>query len=858
MKKSTVLSTIIFVACAFLASCSNSGDSSGLDSPTDSTGDNFFPPVITSITPSSEAALIYDTVTFTATAIDSNSSDVTFIWSIGDGVFADTTESFKHTFVEPGNHTIWVKAIDGDGLVSETYFIIIQITAINPTVNLLRMLADTLTVKIGQELTLDAAEDVSGDFVWYIDNSIIDTRTSSSETFSFTEKGTKTISVALYDEDVLIVERDSVVVVITGNYSAPTVVFAEDTVFVDINADFTVDAISTVGSSPIFNYGWETVENDIHTTHLRTLTSSNIFNFATYDEKTIIVFAVDELYLNSEPDTIIVVITPEGAPIFEYVMGDLTTALNSELTLRVTGTDKDGVIAKYIWAVDGTNYLDTTLGLTGSFTYTFTEPKTYDVKVRMIDNAGLLSAVETISITVTPAVPIVKVIDNFSVNINDVFTLTADGEYLDGSITTYLWAVDGVDFADTTVVGELPNISFNTTGEKRVLVKAYGNGGQESQVYTITINVYNPPVAVDDEVTINEDQQLYIYVLENDTNISNGVSSFEIIEDGTSDYSSQGGIVSIYYNGSRIIFTPAEDYNGVETFTYVVEDEDGLRDTAEVTVTVNPVNDYPVISSKGDITINEDQIIEITKDMFTISDEETATEDLIFSVTSNNSYYSYNGNEVTPTADYSGEMRVYVRISDGDASRTSSIDVQVREINDAPDVSSKGSITANENMSFPIEKDMFDISDETATDVLELTILDGNNYTTNNNNIVTPATNYNGTMTVNVRISDGVLYTNTTITVEVNSAPVIADIPDATIPSGTVHSITLGLTDAEGDDISLDFSSSNSNIVYARVGSTNEIICTPSGSTGHTADIIVTATDDSGAESKTTFTVTIL
>ena len=52
---------------------------------------------------------------------------------------------------------------------------------------------------------------------------------------------------------------------------------------------------------------------------------------------------------------------------------------------------------------------------------------------------------------------------------------------------------------------------------------------------------------------------------------------------------SQGGSATI--SGSSVLYTPAADFFGTETFTYTVRDNGGLTATATVTVTVTNVND---------------------------------------------------------------------------------------------------------------------------------------------------------------------------------------------------------------------------------------------------------------------------
>src|SRR5690606_25463633 len=56
------------------------------------------------------------------------------------------------------------------------------------------------------------------------------------------------------------------------------------------------------------------------------------------------------------------------------------------------------------------------------------------------------------------------------------------------------------------------------------------------------------------------------------------------------------GTIILNEDGSYT-FTPDDDWNGtVPTITYTVSDEEGGTDTAELKITVNPVQDDPTIS----------------------------------------------------------------------------------------------------------------------------------------------------------------------------------------------------------------------------------------------------------------------
>lgn len=120
-----------------------------------------------------------------------------------------------------------------------------------------------------------------------------------------------------------------------------------------------------------------------------------------------------------------------------------------------------------------------------------------------------------------------------------------------------------------------------------------GNGGTATATVNVTVNdnAGGDPLAVNDSFTVDEDTANNEFdVLANDNPDGDPGDTLRIVSaQGFSD----GGTVSIINSGTTLRYTPAADFSGVETFTYVVEDGDGQTDEAIVTVTVENVNDAP-------------------------------------------------------------------------------------------------------------------------------------------------------------------------------------------------------------------------------------------------------------------------
>jgi VCBS repeat-containing protein len=113
-------------------------------------------------------------------------------------------------------------------------------------------------------------------------------------------------------------------------------------------------------------------------------------------------------------------------------------------------------------------------------------------------------------------------------------------------------------------------------------------GAKVSSSIQITVNqVNNPPVARDDVTVTNEDTPISINVLANDSDADGDKLTVISVTQPIN------GTAQISANGS-IRYSPKRDFNGQDSFTYVISDGRGGTATAKVTVTVNPVNDAPV------------------------------------------------------------------------------------------------------------------------------------------------------------------------------------------------------------------------------------------------------------------------
>ena len=118
----------------------------------------------------------------------------------------------------------------------------------------------------------------------------------------------------------------------------------------------------------------------------------------------------------------------------------------------------------------------------------------------------------------------------------------------------------------------------------------------DSQTFSVIVNAVNDaPVASAASATTSEDQNVVVPLTASD--IDGDVLTYSL------DTDASNGSVTI--EGSLVTYVPDQDFNGSDSFTFSVSDGEYTA-SAEITVTVNAINDVPVITSLAPATATED------------------------------------------------------------------------------------------------------------------------------------------------------------------------------------------------------------------------------------------------------------
>ncbi|MGY6461158.1 cadherin-like domain-containing protein, partial [Vibrio parahaemolyticus] len=170
--------------------------------------------------------------------------------------------------------------------------------------------------------------------------------------------------------------------------------------------------------------------------------------------------------------------------------------------------------------------------------------------------------------------------------------------------------------------------------------------------------INDAPNAENDVITTEEDTAVTIDVLVNDSDVEGDVLSIQ-----SASVSSDQGSVDIV--DGKLVFTPAENFNGEATITYIVTDGD-LTDEAKVTVTVTPVNDSPVavddtVSTQEDTAVTIDVLpndSDVDGDKLSIESASVPKEQGTVEVVDGKLVF-------TPAENFNGDAEIIYTVTDG-------------------------------------------------------------------------------------------------------------------------------------------------------------------------------------------------
>ncbi|MGE5648788.1 MAG: cadherin-like domain-containing protein [Bacillota bacterium] len=300
--------------------------------------------------------------------------------------------------------------------------------------------------------------------------------------------------------------------------------------------------------------------------------------------------------------------------------------------LTITDVDSPATFVAQTNVAGSSGYGHFNLASDGTWTYStdtahneFVAGQTYTDKLTVTSADGTTSTI-TVNIAGTNDAPVVT---NDALSTNEDTPVTIDPAILLGNDTD----VDGGKLAISSVqdaahgtvalvdgnVVFTPDANYNGAASFTYTVSD-GQGGSSTATVNLMVTAVNhAPVAAADAVSTNEDVPLTIApatLLGNDNDADGDKLSISSVQGATH------GTVALV-NGN-VVFTPDANYNGAASFTYTVSDGQGGSSTATVNVTVNPVNDAPVVGTAS-VRVSEEGLAGGNADSTGTTDTTNAT-----------------------------------------------------------------------------------------------------------------------------------------------------------------------------------------------------------------------------------------
>jgi len=503
--------------------------------------------------------------------------------------------------------------------------------------------------------------------------------------------------------------------------------------------------------------------------------------------------AIDGTVSSTTPATVSITVTKVNYPPVP-VSQSVTTAENAALTITLTGTQTNNDALTF--AVASSPAHGTLSGTASNPIYTPTAnyygPDNFTFNA--IDGSVSSTAPATVSITVTKVnyPPVVSsqsvtTAENTAINITLVATQT------NNDLLTYTAGAP----SHGTLTGTAPNLTYtpaaNYFGPDSFTFTAK-DGGVVSNAATVSITITKvipPPVAQSQSVTTTESTVRHITLVA--TQANGDPLTYAVMTQPT-----HGTLTGTAPN---VTYTPATNYMGPDSFTFVANDDSVTSNTATVSITVAGVNSAPVAQGQS-VTTAENAALAITL----VATQ--ANHNVLAYTMGKPSHGTLSGIPpnvtYTPATNYFGPDSFTFVAEDGSvSSNPATVSIAVTEVNFAP-VATNQAVTTVENTALPVTLAATQANGDSLTYAMATPPGHGMVSGTPPNVTYTPAANYFGPDRFTFTATDGSVSSQpatVSITVtEVNYPPVAAD-QSVSTAENTAAAITLVATQTNNDPL---------------------------------------------------------
>lgn len=360
------------------------------------------------------------------------------------------------------------------------------------------------------------------------------------------------------------------------------------------------------------------------------------------------------------------------------------------------------------------------------------------------------------------------------------------------------------------------------------------DGVNESDVVTVTLHVTgenNPPVALNPVRIFDEDTALVLSAADLATDSEGGVLT--LVSVGEPVASPAIGLREFDVSPAEIRYTPLANEFGTDSFIYQISDAGGASAVGTVSITVESVNDLPVVTPENS-TLSLAVAPATDTLHFTVSDLENTLDGLSISVSSNNESAvtvaeSQSGNDgdadnwqvdFAGVADGTADVTLVVEDADGGVSTAVVVVTVGTGVVTTPPVIESPALVATAGLPavYVIGTDGLATDNESAANTLiivsPLSVSTGESASINGDQkgfSFTPDAAGTSVVTLTIQDPDGLQATGTlTVTVGAQQPPIIGS-PVLTATVGVAKSLSITgdalAADADTDDTELVFSS---------------------------------------------------
>ncbi len=378
-------------------------------------------------------------------------------------------------------------------------------------------------------------------------------------------------------------------------------------------------------------------------------------------------------------------------------------------------------------------------------------------------------------------------------------------------------------------------IDENTDNDYIITVAAIDNGApaaSDTMQITISVTDVNENPIAENDTTYNTSEDVILTIAAPGVLVNDEDPESAIITTTLNSGSEINGVVTLNENGS-FTFEPDTNSYGTGSFSYYVTDETGhTSNTATVKITIDAVNDAPIITSNDTVTINENLT---TVSTVTTTDEENdninysvsaGVDSTLFSITTTGDISFKNAPDYENPLDDGADNIYNIRVTATDdgtptaESTTQDLTIIVRDVNEsAPVFTSPDTTTVNENTTSVITVVANDTENSDITYSLLAGTNDNDNFTISESSgvlVFTGAPDYenptdantNNEYIVNVVASDNqnppqtTTQTITITVVDINEgAPIFSSATNISVEENQTATLTIVATDPEGNDI---------------------------------------------------------